>query len=115
MVACISLELRLQGIPLLVFEFDCLKFGPGGLTIVKPGGGKLELPPAMSALLAAAVATPAENRTDLVTESPSEGVNLTELEVPDRILSLNIVTSEKPPIVVGIIEEVVDNKINSET
>lgn len=34
--ACLSMELQLQGISLIIFNFDCARFGPNGITLVKP-------------------------------------------------------------------------------
>lgn len=34
--ACLNMELQLQGIPLVMFNFDCARFGPNGITLIKP-------------------------------------------------------------------------------
>jgi len=34
--ACLNMELQLQGMTLIIFNFDCARFGPNGITLVKP-------------------------------------------------------------------------------
>lgn len=72
---CMNLETRIERVPVLVLQFDCMRMGFDGVALVKPEEEGGLNPPEQETT---------EEPTSEVQESPQEAVNVFDTVDPDR-------------------------------